>query len=335
MRSQFGHLCSENIFAHDAEMEALESKRETMRARKRSCTADFSRIELKTSSPASQTSEAKYDLHAIRPDSNITPLSKLKTEAMPCMKRRRINEGSVEVIQKRNSATIATTTTSTFSCENRLNDIHPSYGDESTAPSEKLVLMDHSMSDLHPLHLEKLELRAFSSTVHSAEKPRKHKPSIRFSSKIRGSRKSQLTKIGSKRDSKPCRTAGERNIPQGTQAQPINLSDTSDQEFDSEVTTDGESDRPVVRVNNLDGPVESEQYQDTQDTQNTQNTLSDSAFESQGQLKASEDDAQRESRLRGRKEAYRAAKDLAGLGWANNYVIVSSNAGRVEEEAEL
>ena len=303
-------------------MEALESRREITRARKRSCTAGISRTELRISSPVSQTSEAKHDVHVIQPDSNSSPMSKLSTEAMSCMKRRRTDEGLVEIIQKRSPATIATTTTSTFSCENRLNDIRHKYGDEFTGPSDKPVLIEHSTSDLHPLNLETLGSRTSSSTVHDVKK-------LRSSSKPGGCEQSQLAKIGSRRDIKPCGTASEKDIPQGTQAQPINLSDTSDQELDSEATTDGESDRPVLRVNNVDGAIESEQDQDTQDT------LSDSAFESQGQLKARGDEAPRESRLRSRKEAYQAAKDLAGLGWGNNFVIVSSNAGRVEEETEL
>lgn len=311
-------------------MEALESKRETMRARKSPYTADIPRMNLRTSSPASQTSEAKHGLHAIQPDSNSSPLPKFSTEAGLCMKRRRIDEVSLERIQKRSPATIATTTTSTFSCENRLNDIRHTYEDESTGPSEKLAPMEHYTSDLHPLHLETPELRVSSSAVQSVKKSQKHKLSVRSSSsKPRGSKQSQLTKIGSRRDSNRYRTASEKNIPQGTQAQPINLSDTSDQELDSEATTDGESDRPVGRINNLDGANESEQDQDTQDS------LSDSAFESQGQLKTRGDEAPGESRLRSRKEAYRAAKDLTGLGWGNDFVIVSSNTGRVEEETEL
>ena len=247
------------------------------------------------------------------------------------MKRRRIDEVSLETIQKRSPATIATTTTSTFSCENRLNDIRHTYEDESTGPSEKLVPMEHYTSDLHPLHLETPESRHSSSAIHRVTKSQKHKLSVQSSSKPRGSKlkQSQLTKIGSRINSNPYRAASGKNIPQGTQAQPINLSDTSDQELDSEATTDGESDRPVVRVNNMDGANESEQDQDTQDT------LSDSAFESQGQLKTRGVEAPRESRLRSRKEAYRAAKDLAGLGWGNDFVIVSSNAGRVEKETEL
>ena len=311
-------------------MQALESKREIMRARKRSCMAeDISRTQLKTSSPASQTSEAKHDFHAIQQDSNNSAPSKLSTEEMPCMKRRRIDEGSVETMQKRSSTTIATITTSTFSWESRLNDIHHTYGNESTGPSEKLLLMEHSTSDLHPLHMETLESRASSPPIYNVRKPQKQRASIRSPSKPRVSKRFQSKKIGSRRDLNPCGTASEKNLPQGTQAQPIHLSDTPDQELDSEATTDGESDRPLVRVKNMGGAIESEQKQDTQDT------LSDSAFESQGQLKARGDEAPTESRLRSRKEAYRAAKDLADLGWGDSFVIVSSNSGRVEEETEL
>ena len=306
-------------------MEALESKRRVIRARKSSCTADISRMDLITSIPASQASEAKHGLHTIQPESNSSSLSKLSTEVMSPMKRRRMDEESVEIIQKRSPTTIATTTTSTFSYKNRLNDIRYTYEDEPTGPSEKVVLMEHCPSDPHPLCLETPELSASSSAVQSAKKPRKHKLSIQSPSKPRDSKQSQLARIGSRRHSKSCRTAIEKHVPRGTKAQPINLSDTSDQELDSEATTDGESDRPVLRVNNIDGANESEQ----------DHTLSDSDFESQGQLKARGDGAPRESRLGSRKEAYRAAKDLAGLGWGNGFVIVSSNAGRVEEETEL
>ena len=306
-------------------MEALESKRRVVRVRKSSCTADISRIDLITSSLASQTSEAKHGLHTIQPESNSSSLSKFSTEATPCMKRRRMEEESVGIIQTRSPTTIATTTTNTFSYRNRLNDIRYTYEDEPTGPSEKVVPIEHFPSDPHPLRLETPGLRASSFAVHSAKKSGKHKLSIQSPSNPRDAKQSQLAKIGSRRHSKSCRKASKKYIPQGTQAQPINLSDTSDQELDSEATTDGESDRPVLCVNNIDGANESEQ----------DHTLSDSDFESPGQLKARGDEAPRESRLGSRKEAYRAAKNLAGLGWGNGFVIVSSNAGRVEEETEL
>ncbi|KAL8793281.1 MAG: hypothetical protein Q9195_004141 [Heterodermia aff. obscurata] len=276
-------------------------------------------------SPASQRLEAKHDLHTKQPDSHSPPWSKLSIEAKPCMKKRRIDEGSAEKIQKGSPITIPTTTTNSCSCENRLNDIRYTYEDRSTSPSKKLVLMEHSTLDLHPLQLETPQLRASSFTVHNFKKLRKHKPSIQSSPKPWGSKQSQLDNISSRRDSDPCRTASEKKIPRGTQAQPIDLSDISDQEFDSEATTDGESDRPVAHANNMSGGG----------GEDTQDTLSDSAFESQGQLQPRVDEAPRRSRIRSRKEAYRAAKDLAGLGRGNNFVIVSSNAGRVEEETEL
>lgn len=113
------------------------------------------------------------------------------------------------------------------------------------------------------------------------------------------------------------------------QARPIDLSDMSDPEFDSGATTDGESDRPATRVSAMDGADERQQDQDSQIT------LSDSAFASQALHPAGESQETRGSRLRRRKDAYRAAKQLAGSGWGNDFVIVSSNASYDDEEIEL
>ena len=72
-----------------------------------------------------------------------------------------------------------------------------------------------------------------------------------------------------------------------------------------------------------------------QQDQDSQITLSDSAFGSQALHLAGESQEMRGSKLHRRKDAYRAAKQLAGSGWENDFVIVSSNPSRADEEIEL
>lgn len=122
-------------------------------------------------------------------------------------------------------------------------------------------------------------------------------------------------------ENKPSVTRGD--VPEGTQARPIDLSDTSDKDIDSDATTDGEGIAPTDRIKTMDGADDSEVEE------NTQITLSDAAFESQEQI------WQDDSKLRSRKEAYRAAKGLAKSGWETDFVIVSSKSADDNYEVEL
>ena len=115
-------------------------------------------------------------------------------------------------------------------------------------------------------------------------------------------------------------------IHPGTQAQPIDLSNASDKDIDSDATTDDESSPSTARITNVDGADEDGGRGDTQVT------LSDSAFDSQGQLQGV---SCRSSRIQNRKEAYQAAKRLASSGLGDGFVIVSSRSTYGEEEIEL
>lgn len=326
VRSLFGHLCSEDVFAHDAAMEALEPERKKMRTLKRPRPANSSQDHPRTLSQASQLSEMELNLPATEPDISISPSRNPSTDTTPHVKRRRTDEGTTKTAKTESPNTVTTALTSTMSYEGRLNGIRHSFEEHLLRPSKKLKPLQHSTSDPTPLRQRSPDSETPSMTVHAMTKTRNHGPSPPLPLKCT---RPIPIKSRDKKAPKYSSNVGSLEIPEGTQARPIDLSDISDPEPDSDATTDRESDRPAARVSDMDGADEVEQDQDTQFT------LSDSAFESQGRLQAKGNGATRDTRLRNRKEAYLAAKELADAGWENEFVIVSSNAGCDDDENEL
>lgn len=312
-------------------MERLEPERELMRSFERSEPAKGSQNELRTSSQASQE-----EVHLGPPQPvNRNPPSgpevqserSTSTNTTPRVKRRRTDLEATHI--KPSPNTVTTASTNTFSYDGRLNRIRHSFHDDSHSnnATEKPRSIEHSTSDPTPVHLHAPVPRTMTPNGRRLKEWGKQKQIIKPSCKEDKLYEPLRSESGSKKVTKIDSTVAPQDIPKGTQACPIDLSDVSDKDVDSDATTDGESSAPAARIKNMADADVNEVEGDTQVT------LTDSAFDSQSQVQ--QDQPTIGSKLRNRKEAYRAAKELVESGWVNDFVIVSSNSAHDNEEMEL
>ena len=330
VRSQFGHLCSGDFFAHDAAMEEFEPQRELMRAHQRSEPMKGSQHELSTSSQASQEEDhlgGPQPVNCSSPSGpEVKPERFTSTNTTPRVKRRKTDRGATE--DKRSPNTMATVSTNTFSYDGRRNHIRHSFPNNShnNDAAKKPRSIEHSTSDPTPLHLHGLVPKTITSNRSILKESRNSKSIVKPFSKEGKLYQPLPSEVESENVAKSNSSVAPQDISKGTQACPIDLSDVSDKDVDSDATTDDERSAPTARIKNMDGADGSEVEADTQVT------LSDSAFDSQVHQ---QDQASTNSKVRNRKEAYRAAKELVDAGWVNDFVIVSSNSAHDNEEIEL
>ena len=312
-------------------MIALEPQRQQLNdALKEVEPSENSQNEPRTSSQTSEKCQAYEESRAGHVNSSSSPSGRsakserpVSNNTSPRMKRRRTNKTARD--HKKSPNTVTTASTNTFSLEGRLKRIRHSFHDHSHSneTSEKPRSLDNSTSDPTPLLWTTPKSKTTSVDETKLQGPQMEKPIGQSPARWVQPDPQLPSEGGSKHvaEKKTSITAGV--FPEGTQARPIDLSEMSDKDIDSDVTTDGEKMAPTDRTRNMDVANESEFEE------NTQITLSDAAFESQEQPR------QDDSRLRSRKEAYRAAKGLAETGWENDFVIVSSKSADDNDEVEL
>ena len=312
-------------------MIALEPQRQQLTdALKRIEPSEGSQAELRTSSQASESSRVDEEARPAHINSYSPPSChsanserSIGNNTMSSVKRRRTDKTTGD--HKKSPNTVTTTSTNTFSLDGRLKGIRHSFHvhNHSNENSEKPGSPEHATSDPTPLLWMTPKSRTTSADEPKLQGFQMEKPSVEPPAKWVQPNLQLPSEGGSRHIAKNKRSVAGGDVPEGTQARPINLSDTTDKDIDSDVTTDGEGNARTDGIQNMDGADESEVEG------NTQLTLSDAAFESQAHPR------QDDSKIRIRKEAYRAAKDLAKSGWKNDFMIVSSKSADDNDEVEL